>query len=31
MRRDRLEVLHDDNILKVEAPFDLQIDILREE
>lgn len=31
LRRDRLEEIHDDNLLKVEAPFDLQIDLLVEE
>lgn len=30
-RRDRLEEIHDDNLLKIEAPFDLQLDLLEEE
>jgi len=30
-RRNRLEEIHDDNLLKIEAPFDLQLDLLEEE
>lgn len=31
VRRDRLEEIHDDNLLKIEAPFDLQLDLLEQE
>lgn len=30
-RKDRLSDIHDDNLLKIEAPFDLQLDLLEEE
>ena len=30
-RRDRLQDIHDDNLLKIEAPFDFQLDMLDEE
>ena len=30
-RKDRLSEIHDDNLLKIEAPFDLQLDLLEEE
>ena len=31
MRKDRLNEIHEDNLLKIEAPFDLQLDLLEEE
>lgn len=30
-RRERLQDIHDDNLLKIEAPFDFQLDMLDEE
>lgn len=30
-RKDRLLEIHDDNLFKIEAPFDLQLDLLEEE
>jgi hypothetical protein len=30
-RRERLSDIHEDNLLKIEAPFDLQLDLLEEE
>ena len=30
-RKDRLSDIHEDNLLKIEAPFDLQLDLLEEE
>ena len=30
-RKERLSDIHEDNLLKIEAPFDLQLDLLQEE
>merc|ERR1712023_50789 len=30
-RKDRLSDIHEDNLLKIEAPFDLQLDLLEQE